>query len=189
VALQAQSGGELSPVGPDEARPASCTGSTGTPRGASCFAKTEEAHWKLGRQFEFARSTSATSRSCTGACARHGFVIDKPIGPHPSKEKGYREKMVVRHDELGKPSVTIVRASASGTACTRRAVGDQEFTLVELELKTGRTHQIRVHLSEEGFPIVGDDMYGGRSRASPSCSRPRHASGSRRSSGPCDRAK
>src|SRR6185369_6118994 len=41
-------------------------------------------------------------------------------------------------------------------------VGDEHFTLVELELKTGRTHQIRVHLSELGHPIVGDDMYGGK---------------------------
>src|SRR5690606_5853688 len=37
-----------------------------------------------------------------------------------------------------------------------------DFTLVELELKTGRTHQIRVHLSHIGYPIAGDDMYGGR---------------------------
>ena len=37
-----------------------------------------------------------------------------------------------------------------------------DFTLLELELKTGRTHQIRVHLSHLGYPIAGDDMYGGR---------------------------
>ncbi|MEM9084229.1 MAG: pseudouridine synthase, partial [Planctomycetota bacterium] len=37
----------------------------------------------------------------------------------------------------------------------------QGYTLVELELKTGRTHQIRLHLSHLGYPIVGDDMYGG----------------------------
>jgi len=36
------------------------------------------------------------------------------------------------------------------------------FTLVELELKTGRTHQIRLHLQHLGYPIVGDDMYGGK---------------------------
>jgi 23S rRNA pseudouridine1911/1915/1917 synthase len=69
--------------------------------------------------------------------------------------------MVIRHDELGKKSVTIVRVRER-YRLHDRAVGDQEFSLVELELKTGRTHQIRVHLSEEGFPIVGDDMYGGR---------------------------
>ncbi len=38
----------------------------------------------------------------------------------------------------------------------------QDFSLVELELKTGRTHQIRVHMSHLGYPLVGDDMYGGR---------------------------
>jgi 23S rRNA-/tRNA-specific pseudouridylate synthase len=37
------------------------------------------------------------------------------------------------------------------------------YSLVELELKTGRTHQIRVHLTHRGYPIVGDDMYGGQS--------------------------
>ena len=41
-------------------------------------------------------------------------------------------------------------------------MGDEWFSLVELELKTGRTHQIRVHMSELGYPIVADDMYGGR---------------------------
>ena len=38
----------------------------------------------------------------------------------------------------------------------------RDFSLVELELKTGRTHQIRVHLAHLGYPIVADDMYGGR---------------------------
>src|SRR5690606_6447942 len=57
-----------------------------------------------------------------------------------------------RWDETGKPSVTIYRV--------REVYKD--FTLVELELKTGRTHQIRVHLSHIGYPIVGDDIYGGR---------------------------
>jgi 23S rRNA pseudouridine1911/1915/1917 synthase len=40
-------------------------------------------------------------------------------------------------------------------------VGDEHYTLVELELKTGRTHQIRVHLRAIGHPILGDGRYGG----------------------------
>jgi 23S rRNA pseudouridine1911/1915/1917 synthase len=155
------SGGELSPVGADKARPGVVHRLDRNTTGCILFAKTEEAHWKLGRQFEFREVDKRYLAFVHGRVAEDGFVIDKPIGPHPSKEKGYREKMVIRHDELGKPSITIVRVRERYRLHTR-PVGDQDFALVELELKTGRTHQIRVHLSEEGVPIVGDDMYGGR---------------------------
>uniref|UniRef100_E6QTU1 Ribosomal large subunit pseudouridine synthase C n=1 Tax=mine drainage metagenome TaxID=410659 RepID=E6QTU1_9ZZZZ len=50
----------------------------------------------------------------------------------------------------GKPSHTVFRL---------QEIGD-EFALLEAELKTGRTHQIRVHLAHNGFPIAGDDKYG-----------------------------
>jgi 23S rRNA pseudouridine1911/1915/1917 synthase len=155
------SGGELSPVGADKARPGVVHRLDRNTTGCILFAKTEEAHWKLGRQFEFREVDKRYLAFVHGRVPENGFVIDKPIGPHQSKEKGYREKMVVRHDELGKPSVTIARVRER-YRLHDRAVGDQAFTLVELELKTGRTHQIRVHLSEEGHPIVGDGMYGGR---------------------------
>lgn len=156
-----ESGGELSPLGADKARPGVVHRLDRNTTGCILFAKTEEAHWKLGRQFEFREVDKRYLAFVHGRVPEDGFVIEKPIGPHPSKEKGYREKMVVRHDELGKPSITIVRVRER-YRLHDRAVGDQEYTLVELELKTGRTHQIRVHLSEEGHPIVGDDMYGGR---------------------------
>jgi 23S rRNA pseudouridine955/2504/2580 synthase len=56
----------------------------------------------------------------------------------------------VRVENEGQEALTIFYA--------RRALGD--FTLLEAELKTGRTHQIRVHLAHLGFPIAGDDKYG-----------------------------
>jgi 23S rRNA pseudouridine955/2504/2580 synthase len=56
----------------------------------------------------------------------------------------------VRVQEGGQPSHTVFSLI--------RKCGD--YTLLEAELKTGRTHQIRVHLSESGFPILGDDKYG-----------------------------
>lgn len=159
------SGGELSPLGADDARPGVVHRLDRNTTGCIIFAKTEEAHWKLGRQFEFREVDKRYLAVVQGRVEPDGFVIEKPIGPHRSKEKGYREKMVVRHDELGKPSVTIVRVRERYRV-PERVVGDQDFSLVELELKTGRTHQIRVHLSEGGpggrWPIVGDDMYGGR---------------------------
>ncbi len=150
------SGGALSPVGADDARPGVVHRLDRNTTGCIVFAKTEEAHWKLGHQFEHREVDKRYLAVTHGLVEPDGFVIEKPIGPHPSREKGYREKMVVRHDELGKPSVTIVRVRE------RYRLPDRAYSLVELELKTGRTHQIRVHLSDEGRPIVGDDMYGGR---------------------------
>lgn len=151
------SGGELSPVGADDARPGVVHRLDRNTTGCIVFAKTEEAHWKLGRQFEHREVDKRYLAVTQGLVEPDGFVIEKPIGPHPSKEKGYREKMVVRHDERGKPSITIVR-----TRERYRREDAAGYSLVELELKTGRTHQIRVHLSDAGRPIVGDDMYGGR---------------------------
>lgn len=156
-----ESGGELSPLGADKARPGVVHRLDRHTTGCIVFAKTEETHWKLGRQFEFREVDKRYLALTHGRVEPDGFVIDKPIGPHPSREKGYREKMVVRHDELGKPSVTIVRVRERYRPAGSPG-GEDQFSLVELELKTGRTHQIRVHLSDAGWAIVGDDMYGGR---------------------------
>ena len=63
--------------------------------------------------------------------------------------------MVARDDPDGMPSVTLVKVlarSAPGAA--------QAMSLLAVTIKTGRTHQIRVHLASEGMPIAGDDKYG-----------------------------
>lgn len=155
--FQNVSGGELSPVGEEFARPGVVHRLDRNTSGCIVFAKTEEAHWKIGRQFED-RTVDKRYLAVVQGRVRDDFqVIDLPIGPHQSKAKGAREKRVVRHDDLGKASVTICRVHE------RYELADGRwFSLVELELKTGRTHQIRVHLSYLGHSIVGDDMYGGR---------------------------
>ncbi|MEQ9616515.1 MAG: RluA family pseudouridine synthase [Phycisphaerales bacterium] len=145
-------GGSLSNVGKDFARPGVVHRLDRHTTGVMVIAKDEEAHWRLGRQFERRTVNKRYLAVVHGEVDRDADVIDFPIGPSPSKAKGMREKMVIRHDELGKNAVTICRVR-------ERYEG---YTLVELELKTGRTHQIRVHMSHLGFPIVGDDMYGGR---------------------------
>jgi 23S rRNA pseudouridine1911/1915/1917 synthase len=149
---KSDAGGGLSDVGRDLARPGVVHRLDRHTTGVMVIAKDEETHWRLGRQFEKRTVDKRYLAVVHGEVDRDADVIDLPIGPHPSKAKGMREKMVVRHDELGKHAVTICRVR-------ERYEG---YTLVELELKTGRTHQIRVHLSQLGFPIVGDDMYGGR---------------------------
>jgi 23S rRNA pseudouridine1911/1915/1917 synthase len=154
------SGGALSAVGREQARPGVVHRLDRDTTGCIVFAKSDEAHWKLGAQFEHRTTDKRYVAVVRGRVEPEVLTIDKPIGPHPSKVKGYREKQVVRYDELGKPSLTICRLRERYRLHDRPA-GDQWFSLVELELKTGRTHQIRVHLSSEGWPSVGDDMYGG----------------------------
>ena len=92
-------------------------------------------------------------------------MIDQPLGKHPTIREGH----AVRHDAGGKPSLTFYRVR-------RRYAG---YSLVECELKTGRTHQIRVHLSYLGVPIVGDQLYGGETVGPPELRAPPVAAGSR----------
>jgi 23S rRNA pseudouridine1911/1915/1917 synthase len=155
-----RTGGGLSNVGEEFARPGVVHRLDRHTSGVIVFAKDDEAHWKLGHQFEHRRVDKRYLAIVHGRVEPDIDVIDVPIGPHPSREKGYREKYVVRHDEQGKASVTIYRVREQYNA--HDADPANRFTLLELELKTGRTHQIRVHLSHLDWPIVGDDMYGGR---------------------------
>nr|WP_257296440.1 23S rRNA pseudouridine(1911/1915/1917) synthase RluD [Endozoicomonas sp. YOMI1] len=82
-----------------------------------------------------------------------GGVVDAPIGRHPQN----RLKMAVVRG--GKPSVTHFRV-------VKRY---QAHTHIRLNLQTGRTHQIRVHMSHQHFPLVGDDLYGGGLKLPKSC--------------------
>ncbi len=156
-------GGRLSPVGREFARPGVVHRLDRHTSGVIVFAKDEEAHWRLGRQFELRQVDKRYLAVAHGLYAPPIDTIDLPIGPHPSREKGYREKYVIRHDELGKPALTIARVLARFQVQRPSEVAAATaFSVLELDLKTGRTHQIRVHLSHLGHPIVGDDMYGGK---------------------------
>lgn len=77
------------------------------------------------------------------------LVINLPIG-RPDSERVERGVML----EGGYPSITHVKV-------LKRFNKGSGYTMVELRLETGRTHQIRVHMSHLGFPLVGDELYGG----------------------------
>ena len=147
------SGGELSKVGEEFARPGVVHRLDKHTSGAIVSAKNDTAHWRLGKQFEMRRTDKRYLALVHGSPEKDVETIDLPLGKHPS----IKEKYAVRFDETGKPSLTIARVRERYVA-----PGGEKYALVELELKTGRTHQIRVHLSYLGLPIVGDDMYGGR---------------------------
>lgn len=150
-----RSGGSLSPVGEEAARPGVVHRLDRHTSGAMVVAKTETAHWRLAKQFEQRTVQKRYLALVHGMPDPAADLIDLPLGKHPTQ----REKYAVRWDSLGKPAATIYRTVASWPAGPRGGGG---FALLELDLRTGRTHQIRVHLSHRGYPIAGDDLYGGR---------------------------
>jgi 23S rRNA pseudouridine1911/1915/1917 synthase len=137
----------LSRVGAVDLRPGIVHRLDKNTTGVMVVAKNDEAHWKIARQFEDRTPVKAYLAVAHGNFDLPGGVIDEPIGKHPT----IREAYAVRHDSAGRRSVTIFRVREQYAG----------YSLVELELKTGRTHQIRVHLSFLGHPIVGDIIYGG----------------------------
>lgn len=140
----------LSAVGANDFRPGIIHRLDRNTTGVIVVAKNDEAHWHIAKQFEDRKTLKAYLAVCHNApdpVDSPGGVIDLPIGKHPT----IREAQSIRHDHQGKASVTLYRVRERY----------ENFTLLELELKTGRTHQIRVHLSYIGCPIAGDIIYGG----------------------------
>lgn len=81
-------------------------------------------------------------------------------------ESGRRETLFGRHPVQRKKFTTRVREGKKAISEWRVLERLDGASLLEVTIETGRTHQIRVHLSEAGFPIVGDDLYGGARRGS-----------------------
>ena len=115
--------------------------------GLMVVAKTLEAHTKLVAQLQ-ARSVSRIYEAIVIGVITSGGTIDAPIGRHGVQ----RQKMAVV--DAGKVAVSHYRVLERFRAHTHTRV----------KLETGRTHQIRVHMSHIGYPLVGDPVYGGRFR-------------------------
>ena len=115
--------------------------------GLICIAKNDKAHEFLAEQLKdhtMARTYVALVR---GVIKEETGTIDMPIGRHPTN----RQKMAVVRDG-GKNAITHFKV------LERFAT----HTLIECSLVTGRTHQIRVHLSQIGYPVEGDPLYVGK---------------------------
>jgi 23S rRNA pseudouridine1911/1915/1917 synthase len=128
--------------------------------GIILVAKTELALWRLGKQFEYRHTEKTYSAIVHGILERDEDIIDMPIGKHPK----IREQYSV-HRLTGRPVPATTKDAVTRYKVLERIgpVGQSNarFTLVELYPKTGRTHQLRVHMSYLGHPIVGDRTYGG----------------------------
>lgn len=113
--------------------------------GLLIVAKTPAALLRLTKQMKARRITRIYQAVVTGVMTSGG-TIDEPIGRHPIQ----RKRMTVT--ETGKPSVTHYRIIERF----------RFHTLIKVQLETGRTHQIRVHMAHIRYPILGDALYGGR---------------------------
>jgi 23S rRNA pseudouridine1911/1915/1917 synthase len=119
--------------------------------GVILVARNDQAHARLAAQFSTRTIEKEYFALVSGSPDRDRDFIDCPIGVHPL----HREKMAIRRDELhSRPAQTFYEV-------LERFEG---FAAVKVLPKTGRTHQIRVHLHHVGTPVLCDRQYGGRSQ-------------------------
>ena len=121
--------------------------------GVILVAKTDQAHTALAKQFQDRTVSKEYAAIVTPVPELDRDVIDRPIGDHPYQ----REKKAIRDNHRSS------RASLTKYEVVERLSG---FGLVELRPKTGRTHQIRVHLAHIGCPVACDRLYSGRASLS-----------------------
>jgi 23S rRNA pseudouridine1911/1915/1917 synthase len=115
--------------------------------GLMVVARTPQAHTRLVAALQARTIRREYLALCSGVLTGGG-TIDEPIGRH----RQVRTRMSVRAG--GRAAVTHYRIEERFRA----------HTLLRVQLETGRTHQIRVHLAHLGYPLVGDPLYGGRRR-------------------------
>ncbi len=139
--------------------------------GVMLVAKCDEAHWRIARQFENRTIQKTYVAVIHGIPRLRADVIDLPIG----RDRYAREKQAIRKESNGGRQATTlyevlqtfsapgaVLQSAAAADAAQPAAHQAHFSLLKLSPKTGRTHQLRVHMTALGHPMVGDTMYGGQ---------------------------
>ena len=112
--------------------------------GSLIVCKNDRAHNDIAAQLKEHSVTRRYRAICHGVISEEQGTVDKPIGRHPTD----RKKMAV-NEKSGKRAVTHYRVLQRF----------RDYTYIECELETGRTHQIRVHMASIGHPLLGDTAY------------------------------
>jgi 23S rRNA pseudouridine1911/1915/1917 synthase len=149
-ALQFHFGGKLSTMG-GPTRPGIVHRLDRDTSGAILVAKNDITHAKLAKLFHDREVKKQYFAIVQGNPVRDRDVVDEPIGTHPR----VREQMAIRRGPgEGKPALTFYEV-------VERFRG---FAVVQCKPKSGRTHQIRIHMTHAGSPILCDRLYGGRAK-------------------------
>ena len=111
--------------------------------GLIVIAKNDKAHISLSKQIQDRKVKKIYTALVRGVIPEDTATIDMPIG----RSNTDRKKMAVRKD--GKEAITHIKV-------IKRY---EKYTLIRVKIDTGRTHQIRVHMAEIGYPVVGDEVY------------------------------
>jgi 23S rRNA pseudouridine1911/1915/1917 synthase len=117
--------------------------------GVVLFARTPVARAGLQRALRERRVRKVYRALCSGHPAADAFDVDAPIGEVPYPPTGTLHAATPG----GRPSRSLVRV-------LERRAGEGASSLLEVEIETGRPHQIRIHLAFAGHPLVGDPLYG-----------------------------
>lgn len=129
--------------------------------GLMVVAKTPVAFQRLARQFKQRQVQKEYVALAWGKLPRASGLIDRAIGRHRSD----RKRLSSRYS-LGKSREAVTEWQVEKVFKLRAGLASPLWvSLLRLKPKTGRTHQLRVHLADFGFPIVGDKLYGHRKRA------------------------
>lgn len=113
--------------------------------GSIIICKNDEAHRKIAQQLKEHSITRKYRAIVYGRIMEEEGTVNAPIGRHPTD----RKKMAI-NEKNGKPAVTHYKVLERF----------DKYTYIECQLETGRTHQIRVHMTSIGHPLLGDEVYG-----------------------------